>query len=333
MEWLGVGSSQHGQGDCQRHQHHAQRHHHAHDQLILQLLDPNNAENVLMDMRADGNVGFRQLFADQVVSKSVVSAYTGSPYLYVNPSLTGTVSFFYKSIREACESLNGKYIQGTVTIHFANTNTETVYENAGILLQGISGPGRVWIGGKSGKSIVGYISIDNCAISVFLDSLAIRESRPLSSSNRNKAVIYAHHCSHAAVQHCTINGNNTTDAGFQADYTNSAMWNCAIQNVNTGYYVNSNMGVMDTCTGALTNAMWSNSGIIFCVNTVPNGTRAKYRQVAWTRQTHEGTTRSFLKNPYHFGLCWEHFALSCFQDMVAEIYVPTICPSVKRKIK
>jgi limonene-1,2-epoxide hydrolase len=72
--------------------------------FILQLLDPANAENVLMDMHADGRVGFRQLFADQVVSNSVVAAYTGNTSLYVNPSYTGTASNYFKSLREACDT-------------------------------------------------------------------------------------------------------------------------------------------------------------------------------------------------------------------------------------
>ncbi len=51
------------------------------ENFLLQLLDPANNENVLMEMSADGNVGFKELYADEEVSDSVVNAYTGSATL------------------------------------------------------------------------------------------------------------------------------------------------------------------------------------------------------------------------------------------------------------
>jgi len=72
--------------------------------FILQLLDPASPENVLMDMRADGNVGFKKLFAEQVISNSIVAAYTGSHSLFVDPMYTGSSPNYFRSLREACES-------------------------------------------------------------------------------------------------------------------------------------------------------------------------------------------------------------------------------------
>ena len=54
------------------------------ENFLLQLLDPANNENVLMEMSANGNVGFKQLYADEVVSNSVASAYGGPIALHVN---------------------------------------------------------------------------------------------------------------------------------------------------------------------------------------------------------------------------------------------------------
>lgn len=54
------------------------------EQFLLQLLDPNNNENVLMEMSASGNVGFKELYADEVISDSVPLAYHGPAVLYVN---------------------------------------------------------------------------------------------------------------------------------------------------------------------------------------------------------------------------------------------------------
>lgn len=44
------------------------------ENFLLQLLDPANNENVLMEMSANGNVGFKELYADEVISDSVASA-------------------------------------------------------------------------------------------------------------------------------------------------------------------------------------------------------------------------------------------------------------------
>ena len=45
------------------------------ENFLLQLLDPSNNENVLMEMSANGNVGFKELYAERVVSNSVAAAY------------------------------------------------------------------------------------------------------------------------------------------------------------------------------------------------------------------------------------------------------------------
>ncbi|MDL2319161.1 hypothetical protein LJC74_08850, partial [Eubacteriales bacterium OttesenSCG-928-A19] len=242
--------------------------------FILQLLDKNNPENVLMDMRADGNVGFKQLFAEQVVSNSVVEAYNGSTMLYVYPAYTGTSPNYFKSIREACEFLSGKYLRETVYVTFATSTTENIYENAGIVLKGVCGPGRIWFnfGGKN-KTIIGNLYIDSCAIAIFIDGLNIRESRPLNGGSRNPAVVYAHHCTHVTLQHVIINGNNTSEAAYRADYTNASIWDGVLRNVTTGFHMNSSMGVVESTTGTLTYAMLCNAGIIYCVGTVPSGSR------------------------------------------------------------
>ena len=45
------------------------------ENFLLQLLDPGDNENVLMEMSANGNVGFKQLYADEVISDSVAQSY------------------------------------------------------------------------------------------------------------------------------------------------------------------------------------------------------------------------------------------------------------------
>ena len=57
------------------------------ENFLLQLLDPGDNENVLMEMSANGNVGFKQLYADEVISDSVAQSYAGSSRLWVNHPL------------------------------------------------------------------------------------------------------------------------------------------------------------------------------------------------------------------------------------------------------
>ena len=47
------------------------------ENFLLQLLDPANNENVLMEMSANGNVGFNQLYAGEVISGSVPNLLVG----------------------------------------------------------------------------------------------------------------------------------------------------------------------------------------------------------------------------------------------------------------
>lgn len=96
------------------------------ENFLLQLLDPSNNENILMEMSANGNVGFKELYADEILSESVVNAHTGSSTLYVYPSYSGTSNVYFRTLREAVAMLNGKYLRYNVTITFLNTTAETV---------------------------------------------------------------------------------------------------------------------------------------------------------------------------------------------------------------
>ena len=73
------------------------------ENFLLQLLDPANNENVLMEMSADGNVGFKELYADEIISDSVAQAYAGPSALYVNASYSGTSDTYFRSLGEAGE--------------------------------------------------------------------------------------------------------------------------------------------------------------------------------------------------------------------------------------
>ena len=94
------------------------------ENFLLQLLDPTNNENVLMEMSANGNVGFRELYADEIISDSVAKAYAGPTTLIVNPSYNGTSTTYFRSLSEAVKAVNGKYLTQNVNIYLTSSGTD-----------------------------------------------------------------------------------------------------------------------------------------------------------------------------------------------------------------
>lgn len=103
------------------------------ENFLLQLLDPTNNENVLMEMSANGNVGFRELYADEIISDSVAKAYAGPTTLIVNPSYNGTSTTYFRSLSEAVKAVNGKYLTQNVNIYLPSSGTD-VYDPSGVLI-------------------------------------------------------------------------------------------------------------------------------------------------------------------------------------------------------
>lgn len=110
------------------------------ENFLLQLLDPANNENVLMEMSANGNVGFKQLYADEVVSNSVASAYGGPIALHVNTSYSGASDTYFRSLGDAVKAVNNRFLRSDVYIYLPN-GTGEIYEPA---RNADSGCFRVW---------------------------------------------------------------------------------------------------------------------------------------------------------------------------------------------
>ena len=135
------------------------------ENFLLQLLDPSNNENVLMEMSANGNVGFKELYAERVVSNSVAAAYDGPEVLYVNPSYSGSSDTYFRSLGEAVQAVNNRYLRSNVNI-FLPSSSGSIYEPNGTLILGVSGPGTLMIYGYSACTLVSYISVKGCSAHV-----------------------------------------------------------------------------------------------------------------------------------------------------------------------
>lgn len=245
------------------------------ENFLLQLLDPSNNENILMEMSANGNVGFKELYADEILSESVVNAYTGSSTLYVYPSYSGTSNVYFRTLREAVAMLNGKYLRYNVTITFLNTTAETVYETQGVQIFGITGPSQLRIvGTNKNKTVLGYISIKSCSANISLEGLTLYESRALiNGTTKNAHLIESYYCNYVTISNCYLDCCNNTyravqTVGSYVDISSTQFYNAYI-----GLGASNGTGFMNNCTGSCDWAVFSVAGIVFCTGTVPSGGR------------------------------------------------------------
>ena len=179
------------------------------ENFLLQLLDPANNENVLMEMSANGNVGFKQLYADEVVSNSVASAYGGPIALHVNTSYSGASDTYFRSLGDAVKAVNNRFLRSDVYIYLPN-GTGEIYEPAGTQIQGVSGPGKLIIYGYANSRLNSFISVKGCSAHICFQNVSLREIRTLNGSNRNPYLIELQMNHHVEMNSCTLDANNVT---------------------------------------------------------------------------------------------------------------------------
>ncbi|MEA5016945.1 MAG: phage tail spike protein [Candidatus Limiplasma sp.] len=244
------------------------------EQFLLQLLDPADNENVLMEMSANGKVGFKELYADNVVSTSVAAAYNGPLILYVLPTYSGSLPQYFRSLSDCVKTLNGKFLKENVVIYLP-TSTGTLYESAGVQIFGITGPGRLAIAGYAACPLVGYLSIKGCTAHIYIQNLTLRESRPLLvGGGRNSYLLELQMNHFVELAGCTLDGNGTTQDGCYCRTTHAYLNNCGLYNITQGVEASAGSVVMKNCKGSCTYACISYASFIICSGTVPVGTRA-----------------------------------------------------------
>ena len=196
------------------------------ENFLLQLLDPANNENVLMEMSASGDVGFKALYADEVVSPSVVNAYTGPATLYVYPALSGMAANACRSLREALSRINGKALRYDVTVTFFTSAAETLYEMEGVEISGVTGPHTLRIEGMDrNKTLSTFLTVSSCTARIELSYLNIRDCRGLvGGTSKNSYLINARNNTFLSLTGCVLDLNNVTANAVQA---RPHMWTCA----------------------------------------------------------------------------------------------------------
>ena len=242
------------------------------EDFLLQLLDPADNENVLMEMSANGNVGFKELYADNVISDSVAPAYDGSTWLWVEPSISEPTDIDFRSLGEAVQSLNNKFLKKDVYIYLPY-GVET-YEPSGVVIQGISGPGKLTIYGYGEDSILNsYIRVKGCFAHICFQNLHLRESRTLNGSNRQPYLVELQMNHYVEFNSCTLDANSITyDSIYNKGsyvYCNA----CGFYNALQGLEVFTGQAFMLNCVGSCSWSMVSYAGIIIASGTVPAGSR------------------------------------------------------------
>lgn len=242
------------------------------EDFLLQLLDPADNENVLMEMSANGNVGFKELYADEVISDSVAPAYNGSTWLWVEPSITTPTETDFRSLGEAVQSLNNKFLKKDVYIYLPY-GVET-YEPSGVLIQGISGPGKLTVYGYGENSILNsYIKVKGCFAHICFQNLHLRESRSLNGSNRQPYLVELQMNHYVEFNGCTLDANSITYDSVYNKGSYAYFNSCGFYNALQGLEVYTGQAFMLNCVGSCSWSMVSYAGIIIASGTVPAGSR------------------------------------------------------------
>ena len=242
------------------------------ENFLLQLLDPSDNENVIMEMSADGNVGFKQLYADQVISDSVAQSYAGSSWLWVEPSIETPTATDFRSLGEAVQVLNNKYLPNDVTIYLP-WGYET-YEPSGVSIRGISGPGKLTIYGYGEDSILNsFIKVHGCFAHISFQGVYLRESRSLNGSSLQSYLTQITDCHFVEFSGCTLDANSITYDSVYARGSQVFLYDCGLYNALQGLECYLAHGHMKDCRGSCTWSMVSYSSIIIASGTVPSGSR------------------------------------------------------------
>ena len=242
------------------------------ENFLLQLLDPANNENVLMEMAANGYVGFKQLYADEVISDSVAQAYAGPTYIYIQPSYSGMSDTYYRSLGEAVKAVNFRYLKNDVYIYMMSSGE--LYEYGGVQIQGVTGPGRLTISSAANCKLNSYVVVKGCTANITFSNLNLREIRPLNGSSRNSYLIEIQTSHYVELSGCTLDANNTTYDSVYCRASHVSLINTGLYNALQGLEVYMGTAVVKSCKGSCSWSMIAYSGYIIATGTVPAGSRS-----------------------------------------------------------
>lgn len=184
--------------------------------MILEFLDPNDPDTVLLQMIANGLVGFKELFADKIVSPSVVSVTNGYSLATPNP----------KGITDDL-----RYIKGQVTLTMNKDYDGSFYiENL---------VGGCLVLDLGGFSIKGFVVIRNCSTYIVLRNGILVDNRTGTVGTWGSTLV-ADQGTRVFFDNLKIDTRSVRSNGILlALGSSSYIKNCDIVRANVGIYVDS----------------------------------------------------------------------------------------------
>lgn len=178
----------------------------------------------------------------------------------------------YRSLGEAVKAVNNRFLRNDVYIYLPSSGGD-VYEPAGTVIQGVSGPGRLMIYGYTACRLNSFITVKGCTSHIAFQNLSLREVRPLNGSSRNSYLINLQMNHHVEFNNCTLDANNVTYDSIYCRTTHAYLINCGLYNALQGLEVFMGWAYMKNCKGSCSWAMVSYAGYIIAAGTVPAGNR------------------------------------------------------------
>jgi len=246
------------------------------ENFLLQLLDPEDNENILMEMSANGKVGFTELHADKVISPSVAGAYSGPSMIYVQPTYIGSSNTYFRTLAEACEAISHKYLAYDVTIRLPDAGT--LYESTPVMLKGISGPGKLVIGTYyENCNVYGYMTITACTAYIQFQCFTLKEGRLVDdpTNDTNPFQVECDYCHY-------VEFNNVTFDAAGIDYATISMTASTVFLISCGIY-HTALGISGFQATLHTAACFGScstwfayflGGMVFASGTIPGGSVA-----------------------------------------------------------
>lgn len=239
------------------------------ENFLLQLLDPANNENVLMEMSANGHVGFKELYATKIISNSVAPAYDGPSNVTVNPNAVGVSAYYYRSLSEAAAALNGRYLPFDVRINFPTSGS--IFDPSGVTFEGISGPGSLRVNGNANCPLISYVTVKGNMAQIVFQNVTFRESRPLNGSAKNSMLVYCLTNHFVQFEACVFDANNTTGTALMGYYSMIATQRCGFYNAVAALQAYWAIAILNLGKGSCTTALAATGGIIMANSTRPAG--------------------------------------------------------------
>lgn len=194
--------------------------------------------------------------------------------LYVNTSYTGASDTYFRSLGEAVQAVNNRFLRTNVLIYLPSSGSE-IYEPTGVELQGVSGPGQLTIYGYSACRLNSYISVKGCTAHICFRNVSLREVRSLNGTNRNPYLIDLQMNHHVEFSGCTLDANNVTYDSVYCRTTHAYLLNCGLYNALQGLEVFMGWAYTKNCKGSCSWAMISYAWYIIGVRTVPAAAGAR----------------------------------------------------------